>query len=137
MWNKTLKTHTSHHCIQSSMISALLFPKSHIYPNSVDHIINYYTVIFGFLILFKHVLSVHHCQCKYLVAVIWLWYGIPEILKIKKNKKCLFFVFLMSSHMTFSSVLSFLLSTHIVDCAVPLLLSIHMLIVHFFFRSLR
>ena len=33
--------------------------------------------------------------------------------------------------MAFSSVLSFLLSTHSIDCAVPLLLSIHVLIVPF------
>ena len=33
--------------------------------------------------------------------------------------------FILMSHMAFSSVLSFLLSTHSVDCAVPVLLSIH------------
>ena len=44
--------------------------------------------------------------------------------------------FLCQSHMAFSCVLSFLLSTHSIDCAVPLLLSIHVLIVPFFFRSL-
>ena len=56
-----------------------------------------------------------------------------------ESMKCqnFFFFFLNVSHMVFSSVLSFLLSTHSVDCAVPPLLSIHMLIVHFFFRSPR
>ena len=56
------------------------------------------------------------------------WNGIHEIPQI---------FFFNVSHIAFSSVLSFLLSTHSVDCAVPLLLSIHMLIVHFFFRSPR
>ena len=38
----------------------------------------------------------------------------------------LFIIFLMSvTHVVFTSVLSFLLSTHSVYCAVPLLLSIH------------
>ena len=37
----------------------------------------------------------------------------------------------------FSSVLSFLLSTHSVDCAVPRLLSIHMLIVPLPFSSVH
>ena len=47
----------------------------------------------------------------------------------KKKKKKFFF----QSHMAFSSVLSFLLSTHSVGCTMPLLLSIHMLILPFFF----
>ena len=60
--------------------------------------------------------------------------GIREIPQkkqnLKKKKKC-------QSHMAFSCVLAFLLSTHSIDCAVPLLLSIHVLIVPIFFRSPR
>ena len=61
--------------------------------------------------------------------------GIRGIADVKRNP--FFFFFFNVSHMAFSSALSFLLSTHSLDCAVPLLLSIHMLIVHFFFRSPR
>ena len=57
----------------------------------------------------------------------------------KKKKKNFFFFFFFKcqSYMAFSSVLSFLLSTHSFRCTVPLLLSIHMLIVPFFFSLLR
>ena len=53
------------------------------------------------------------------------------------NKFFFFFFFKCQSHMAFSYVLSFLLSTHSVGCTMPLLLSIHMLILPFFFSLPR